>query len=115
MKGSLDWELPKGFFFSTDFTYTINNQLGAGYNENIPIWSASISKQVLKFNRGELKLRATDLLNRNVGINRSSNQNYVEDSRYNTLRRFFLLSFTYNLTKRGLDNGGPDQIRLIGR
>ena len=60
----------------------------------------------MKNNRGELKVMANDLLNMNLGINRTSNQNYIEDSRVNTLRRFFLLQFTYSLSKTGLNNAG---------
>jgi Outer membrane protein beta-barrel family/Carboxypeptidase regulatory-like domain len=103
---SVDWELPKGFFFGTDFTYTINSQRAAGFNTKVPLWNASISKQVLKFNRGELKLSARDLLNKNIGISRNTNNNYIEDSRVLTLRRFFLFSFTYSLSKTGLNNAG---------
>ncbi|HTD92948.1 MAG TPA: outer membrane beta-barrel family protein [Chitinophagaceae bacterium] len=96
-----DWDLPKGVHFGTDFTYTINNQRAAGFNAEVPLWGASISKQFLRFKRGELKLRVNDILNRNIGINRTSNQNYIEDSRVNTLRRYALLSFTYSLSKTG--------------
>ncbi len=108
---SVDWQLPKGFYISTEFNYSINNQLSAGYNAKVPLWNASISKQMLRFNKGELKLRVNDLLNRNVGISRSSNQNYIEDSRVNTLRRYVLLSFTYSLSKTGLgDSRGATQM-----
>jgi hypothetical protein len=100
-----DWQLPKRFFFSTDFGYTINSQRADGFNGKIPIWNASISKQFMKYSRGEIKLSAFDLLNENTGINRTSNQNYIEDSRVNTLQRFFMLTFTYSLTKSGLSNG----------
>jgi len=99
-----DWQLPKGFLLASEFSYRNNNQYTTGFNTKVPLWHASISKQVLHFNRGELKLSARDILNENIGINRSANQNYIEDSRVNTLRRFFLLSFTYNLTKTGLTN-----------
>ena len=110
---SVDWELPKGFFMSTDFMYTINSQRAAGFNTKVPLWNASISKQMLKFNRGELKFSARDLLNRNVGISRNTNNNYIEDSRVLTLRQFFLLSFTYSLSKVGLNNeGGGGNIRI---
>ncbi len=111
----IDWQLPKNFFFSTDFTYSINNQLSSGFNTNIPIWNASISKMVLKYNRGELKFRVSDLLNRNTGISRTTNQGYIEDSQVTTLRRFFLLSFTYSLSKTGLNAGpgGPGGMRVI--
>ncbi|HPH33612.1 MAG TPA: outer membrane beta-barrel protein, partial [Chitinophagaceae bacterium] len=96
---SVDWEMPKGFFFSTDFTYTVNSQRAAGFNLKVPLWNASISKQMLLFNRGELKFSARDLLNRNVGISRNTSNNFIEDSRVLTLRQFFLLSFTYSLSK----------------
>jgi hypothetical protein len=57
---------------------------------------------MLNFDRGELKLSVRDILNENIGVSRSADQNYIEDRRVNTLQRFFLLSFTYNLTKTGL-------------
>lgn len=110
---SVDWEMPKGFYFSTDFTYSINSQRAAGFNTKIPLWNASISKQMLKFNRGELKFSARDLLNKNIGITRNTNNNYIEDSRVLTLRRFFLLSFTYSLSKTGLNNAGGGGARII--
>lgn len=111
----LNWQLPRGFYFSTDFSYTVNNQLNDGFNAKVPLWSASVSKQMLKFNRGELKLRINDILNRNVGVYRSSNQNYIEDSRTNTIRRYALLSFTYSLSKTGLNKAGGNGMRIISR
>ena len=97
----LDWELPAGFYFSTDFNYFINNQLAQGFNARVPFWNASLSKNILKFNRGQIRLKAFDLLDQNLGISRTSNMNYVEDIRQRNLRRFFLLSFTYSLSKTG--------------
>jgi Outer membrane protein beta-barrel family/Carboxypeptidase regulatory-like domain len=112
---STDWQLPKKFFLSTDFTYTINSQRAAGFNLEVPIWNASISKQFLKYNRGELKLSARDLLNKNIGVSRTTNNNYIEDSRVLTLQRFFQLSFTYSLSKTGLNNAGGGGMRVITR
>jgi hypothetical protein len=111
----LDWELPHGFYFSTDFSYTVNNQLNDGFNAKVPLWNASVSKQILKFNRGELKLRVNDILNRSIGVNRTSNQNYIEDSRINTIRRFALVSFTYNLSKTGFNSFKGGIIKTITR
>jgi Outer membrane protein beta-barrel family/Carboxypeptidase regulatory-like domain len=113
---SIDWEMPKGFFFATDFNYIINSQRASGFNVKVPLWNTSISKQMLKFNRGELKFAARDLLNKNIGISRNTNNNYIEDSRVLTLRQFFLLSFTYSLSKTGLNNaGGGGGMRVITR
>lgn len=102
---TIDWEMPSKFFFSTDFTYSINGQRAAGFNNRIALWNASVSKQVLKYNKGEIKLSAVDLLKNNVGIRRNSNQNYIEDYRFKTLRQYFLLSFTYGLNKTISDGG----------
>jgi hypothetical protein len=111
----VEWELPKGFFFSTDFSYTINSRRAEGFNTSIPIWNAGISKQFMKYNRGEIKLSAFDLLNENTGISRTSNMNYIEDSRVNTLQRYFMLTFTYSLTKSGLTKGAGAGVRMITR
>lgn len=113
-EGEINWQLPADFYFSTNFTYTINSRRANGYNTNVPLWNASFSRQFLRFNRGELKFSAFDLLNENVGINRSTNQNYIEDSRTKNLQRFFQLSFTYSLSKNGLSRGsGLRAIKMI--
>jgi hypothetical protein len=112
----LSWQLPAHFFFNTEFTYTINSQRAAGFNTEVPLWNASISKQFLRFNRGELKFSAFDLLNRNVGVSRNANQNYIEDKRVVTLQRFFMLSFTYSLSRNGLAMDGAEKgMRIIRR
>jgi hypothetical protein len=104
-EGEINWQLPASFFLNSSFTYIINNQRADGFNASVPLWNAAISKQFLRFNRGELKLSVFDLLNQNVGISRSTNQNYVEDSRITNLQRFFMLTFTYSLSKNGLNAG----------
>ncbi|MBO9728711.1 MAG: outer membrane beta-barrel protein [Chitinophaga sp.] len=101
-EGEVNWQLPAKYYFSSSFTYMVNSRRADGFNSQVPLWNASLSKQFLHFNRGELKLSAVDLLNRNVGISRSTNQNYIEDSRIRNLQRFFQLSFTYSLSKTGL-------------
>ena len=55
------------------------------------------------------------MLNKNVGVSRNSNQNYIEDIRQRNLRRFFLLSFTYSLNKNGLGQGGSNGMKIITR
>jgi hypothetical protein len=103
----IGWQLPAGFYFSTDFKYSITSKRSEGYNQNIPLWNASVSKLFLKYNRGELKLRAYDLLDENLSVVRYTNSNYIEDQANKVLRRFFLLSFTYSLNKMAANAGGP--------
>ena len=112
----VNWQLPHNFYCNTEFTYTINSQRASGFNTRVPLWNGYISKQFLKFNRGELKLSVYDLLNQNVGVSRTTNQNYIEDKRTVNLQRFFMLSFTYSLSKNGLGNGAENGgIRIIRR
>ncbi|WP_218029115.1 outer membrane beta-barrel protein [Segetibacter aerophilus] len=102
----IGWQLPAKFFFATDFTYNMYSRQASAFNTNVPLWTASLSKLFLKNNRGEIKLSGYDLLNRNISINRNTTQNYIEDASITSLRRYFLLSFTFSLNKTGLSTGG---------
>jgi len=97
--------LPAGFTINNEFSYSVFTGRSNGYNTRVPLWNASVSKQVLKNKKGEIKLSAFDLLNQNIGVDRNGNSNYVEDVQYKTLQRYFTLGFTYSLQKAG--NGGP--------
>ena len=81
----------------------------------MPLWGAALSKLFLKFNRGEVKLRVNDILNQNIGVGRTSNQNYIEDSKVNSLRRYAILTFTYSLTKTGLGGANSGDVKIIAR
>ena len=87
--------LPKNWTFSTNFDYL----LYASFNQKIPLLNASIAKLFMKNSRGEMKFSVVDALNKNAGINRQANLNFVEDSRVRSLGRYFLVSFTYSLNK----------------
>lgn len=103
--------LPWGLVMNNAFNYVVNSGRADGFNTKIPFWNASLAKGFLKNKRGELKLSVFDLLNKNVGINRNANQNYIEDTRYNVLQRYFLVSFTYRLNKAASTGGA----RIITR
>ena len=101
------WQLPKNYYLSTDFTYTISSKRSEGYNAKVPLWNASFSKLFLKYNRGEMKISVHDLLNENQAIVRTTNSNYIEDQSNRVLKRFYLLSFTYSLNKMSANANGP--------
>jgi hypothetical protein len=111
----IGWQLPKSFYLSTDFRYTVSSQRAEGYNAKVPLWNASFSKMFLNFNRGEIKMRVYDLLNENQAIVRNTNNNYIEDQNNRVLRRYFLLSFTYSLNKMAANAGGPGRGNIIIR
>jgi len=111
----LNWQLGRGFFFATDFVYTITNQYSTAFNTKVPLWNASFSKQMLRYKRGEMKFSVHDLLDKNTRTSRSTSQNYIEDTRVNSLRRFFMLSLTYSLSKTGLNDAGSGGPRMMMR
>lgn len=88
-----------GWIFGSDFDLTMNRGQSAGYNQTIPLWNASIAKQIFKKKDGELKFSVYDLLNQNKSITRTVEQNYIQDTRTQVLTRYFMLTFTYNLRK----------------
>jgi hypothetical protein len=95
------WTLPKNFILATDIDYTFNTGLASGFNQNFAIWNASIAKEVFKNKRGEIKASVFDLLNQNTSVYRTINDNYVQDVQNMTLKRYFLLTFSYKINRMG--------------
>lgn len=111
------WEMPWRMFLTTDFNYRINAKRADGFNVNVPLWNAGINKFLFKYNRAQVGFRVFDLLNQNVGVSRTSNNNYIEDRKVAVLKRYFMLSLTFSLSKTGLNGGGGGggNIRVITR
>ena len=80
---------------------------------NIPLIGAEVCFYFLKYNRGMLTLTGFDLLNRNTGIERISEMNYLRETRSNIIQRYVMLSFKYRLNKFR-ENSGLD-IRINNR
>ena len=97
----ITYTMPKDFILSTDVDYTFNTGLARGYNQNYAIWNAGLAKQVFKNKRGEIKASVFDILNQNTSISRTIDKNYIQDVQNTTLKRFFMLTFTYRINRMG--------------
>ena len=86
-----------GWLIATTFTYTYTDNQVAGYNASIPLISPSIAKELFKKKNGEIRLSVFDLLKENTSVSKSVSTNRVSLSRNETLTRYAMLTFTYNL------------------
>jgi hypothetical protein len=116
---SLDMNIyfPRGFSLASEFTFTRNTGYANGYNTDIALWNAGVVKQLFKNKKGEIKAQVFDILNQNVGISRNANQNYIEDVQTKILSRYFLLSFTYNLSRfagKSVPKMEQGNIKIVG-
>lgn len=93
------YELPWNFKIGSDITYTTNKGYGEGYNISSTMWNAFVSKQIFKNKKGQLKFQVYDILKENKSINRTTSENYIEDTKVNALTQFFMFSFSYSFSK----------------
>jgi hypothetical protein len=99
---SIKWQFANKFFLESNFNYNSYRNDHLNFNQQIPIWNASIRRLFGKNNRIETRLAAFDLLNKRVSITQNGTQNYVLQNTASTLARYFMLSVSYNI--RGYEN-----------
>ncbi len=106
---SAKWQFASKSYLETNFDYSVYKNATFGFNQSIPMWNASIRQIIGKANRIEMRLAAFDIFNRNQSISQTGAQNYILRTQAQTLARYFMLSFSYNI--RGFEtklkkNGG---------
>jgi hypothetical protein len=112
---------PKSFILSYDLEKVINEGFAGNVNTNPFIINATLEKQFSKKKNLSLKLQAFDMLNENIGISRTVQNNTVTDTRTNRLGRYFMLSAVIRLNKfvgqapqqSGMMMGGPGAPTII--
>ena len=75
--------------------------MSSGYNTDEFIWNAEISKQILAGNRGTIRLQWKDILQQALNIRRNETADYYEDSQFNVLSSYVMLTFSYRFNQMG--------------
>ncbi|MFD2583099.1 outer membrane beta-barrel protein [Pedobacter vanadiisoli] len=103
----VSYVLPGNIRLAMDIDYFRNFGGGDLYNQEYTILNPYISRQFFK-NRGTFKFSVNDALNQNTGVSRTATGTSITDLNYNVLKRYYMFSFTYSLTRIGGRNMSGD-------
>jgi hypothetical protein len=98
----------KGWYWNSKFQYSNYKNDRFGLDRSIPILDFSVYKQVLRGNKGEIRLSLYDAFNKRIEISQSASVSSVFNSRTPTIARYIMLSFSYNIKgmKSSVDKSG---------
>jgi Outer membrane protein beta-barrel family/Carboxypeptidase regulatory-like domain len=94
---SIKWNFAKKTFLETNLDYRYFKNERFGFEQDIPIFNASIRRLFMKENKLEVRLAAFDIFNKRQNIVQRGFQNTVTTQTALTLARYFMLSLTYNI------------------
>ncbi len=96
----LNITLPWKFELNSDVDWNLRQKTDLfTNNNNVFLWNGYIGRKFLKNDKAMLRLNTYDILNQNKGFNRYINTNVIRENSYQTLRRYFTLSFVWNFSK----------------
>ena len=93
---TLPWKLE----LNSEINYNLRQKTAVfTSNNNVFLWNGYFGKRFLKNDKAIIKIQANDILNQNKGFSRDISSNTITERNYQTIRRYFLLAFTWNFSK----------------
>ena len=105
---------PIGIVLDSDLNYSATKGYSNGYDTHQWLWNASISYQTLRDRSLTFAVKAYDLLQQRSSISRSVTANYIDDTRYNNLTRYFMFTVSYRFNTFGKGNRPSENSRWGG-
>ncbi|MDE5554338.1 MAG: outer membrane beta-barrel family protein, partial [Muribaculaceae bacterium] len=100
---------PFGLSINTDVAYSATSGYSQGYDTKQWMWNANLAYSFLRNKSATVSLRVYDLLQQKSNISRNVTANYIDDSLYNSLTRYFMVSFTYKFNTFGKGHEPTDR------
>lgn len=97
---------------NTHWSFLVKGNVSNYTSENfsgsiqVPMVQGSASYYFGASNRYALTMYAFDILDKNTGVSRTSELNYLSQSTTNIIGQYFMLSFKYRINKSGESGGG---------
>lgn len=92
---------PFGLVLNSELRYSATSGYSEGYDTKQWMWNASISYQFLRDRSMTVSLKAYDLLQQRSNVMRTVTANYIDDIRYNSLTRYFMVTVAYKFNTFG--------------
>ncbi len=102
IRPDIDFFLPLKLQIHSDCDFIYRQKTSTFDNDNnVIIWNLWLGKKLLKNDALLIKVSGNDLLNQNIGFNRTVNTNFISQNTYTTIQRYFMLSLVWNFNKNG--------------
>lgn len=100
------YNAPFGLSVNSELSFSGTDGYSQGFDSDQWMWNASIGYSFLKGKAATVSLKVYDLLQQKENIRRNVTANYIDDTEYNSLTRYFMLNVTYKFNTFG-DGGQP--------
>lgn len=101
LSNTISIELFKHLVVGSNISYLFNGGVAGMPSIKTTIWNTSLGYKLLKKKNAQIAIKGFDLLGNSKNINRIVRESNITNSTSNTLSRYFLMSFTYDLRKFG--------------
>lgn len=99
---NVDIFMPWKLQLHADGDYTIQEKSNNLQGYNAFVVNAWFGKKMLKGDALVIKVAGNDILNQNINFQRSLQSNFITQTTYSTIRRYFFLSLVWNFNKAGV-------------
>jgi hypothetical protein len=102
--------------FEIDARTSLSYQFFSGYRSQNDkpylLWNLDISKALIK-NKLIVTLSANDILNQNKNLQKVMSDSYIQETRYNVIRQYFLFTVTYKFFTGGTSGAFRERVNSI--